>query len=63
MGAENAKNGCSCLYGGLFGVLLFFIAAGALLGCVVNRCVLYYANVKKEAIVYGECIRATRYIG
>ncbi len=30
MGAGNAKNGCFCLYGGLWGVLLSFIAAGAL---------------------------------
>lgn len=26
------------------------------LGCVVNRCVLYYANVRKRDIKNGECI-------
>ncbi len=33
------------------------------LGCVVNRCVLYYANVKMEVQKDDECIRATRYFG
>ncbi len=39
------------------------IADFNVLGYVVNRCVLYYANVKKEAKEYGECVRAARYIG
>ena len=30
-----------------------------LLGCVVNRFVLYYANVKKGCRENGECIRTT----
>ena len=30
-----------------------------LLGCVVNRFVLYYANVKKGYRENGECIRTT----
>ena len=29
------------------------------LGCVVNRFVLYYANVKKGCRENGECIRTT----
>lgn len=33
------------------------------LGCVVNRCVLYYANVKKETRKDDESIRTARYIG
>ena len=32
---------------------------GAQLGCVVNRFVLYYANVKKGYRENGECIRTT----
>lgn len=30
-----------------------------ILGCVVNRFVLYYANVKKGYRENGECIRTT----
>ena len=30
-----------------------------ILGCVVNRFVLYYANVKKGCRENGECIRTT----
>ena len=41
----------------------FFVFTAAFkkkyLGCVVNRFVLYYANVKKGCRENGECIRTT----
>ena len=36
---------------------------GITLGCVVNRCVLYYANIQKETTKDDKSIRAARYIG
>ena len=43
-------------------IAIIAILAGMLLpalGCVVNRFVLYYANVKKGYRENGECIRTT----
>ena len=55
--AEMRRMPSKCKLAQVFHAFKYF--TGPALGCVVNRFVLYYANVKKGCRENGECIRTT----